>query len=70
MSNATLRTFVALLLPDGVRTGLAAVGEELRAQTRGLTWVPPDNLHLTLRFLGEDGKGGKQSLTRTIHEGS
>jgi 2'-5' RNA ligase len=55
VSDATLRTFVALLLPDGVRTGLAAVSEELRAQTRGLTWVPPENLHLTLRFLGEIG---------------
>ena len=55
MSDATLRTFVALLLPDGVRTGLAAVSEELRAQTRGLAWVPPENLHLTLRFLGEVG---------------
>jgi 2'-5' RNA ligase len=44
-----------LLLPDRVRAGLAAVSEELRSQTRGLTWVPPDNLHLTLRFLGEIG---------------
>ena len=53
MRDATLRTFVALLLPDRVRAGLAAVSSELRAQTRGLTWVAPDNLHLTLRFLGE-----------------
>jgi 2'-5' RNA ligase len=44
---------VALLLPDRVRAGLAAVSSELRAQTRGLAWVAPDNLHLTLRFLGE-----------------
>ena len=55
MSDATLRTFVALLLPDRVRAGLAAVSAELRGQTRGLAWVPPDNLHLTLRFLGEVG---------------
>jgi len=53
MSDATLRTFVALLLPERVRAGLAAVTAELRAQSRGLSWVPPDNLHLTLRFLGE-----------------
>jgi len=53
MSDGTLRTFVALLLPERVRAGLAAVTAELRAQSGGLTWVPPDNLHLTLRFLGE-----------------
>jgi 2'-5' RNA ligase len=55
MDDATLRTFVALLLPDRVRAGLAAVSAELKAQTRGLTWVPADNLHLTLRFLGAIG---------------
>jgi 2'-5' RNA ligase len=53
VSDATLRAFVALLLPERVRAGLAAVSEELRGQTRGLSWVSPDNLHLTLRFLGE-----------------
>ena len=36
-----------------VRAGLAAVSAELRGQTRGLAWVRADNLHLTLRFLGE-----------------
>ncbi len=48
-----MRCFVAVLLPDRVRAGLAAVCDELRGQTRGLAWVRPDNLHLTLRFLGE-----------------
>jgi len=55
MNEAALRSFVAVLLPDRVRAGLAAVSAELRGQTRGLAWVPPDNLHLTLRFLGEIG---------------
>jgi 2'-5' RNA ligase len=55
MNEAALRSFVAVLLPDRVRAGLAAVSAELRGQTRGLAWVPPDNLHLTVRFLGEIG---------------
>jgi len=53
MSEGAVRSFVAVLLPDRVRAGLAAVGAELRGQTRGLAWVRADNLHLTLRFLGE-----------------
>ena len=53
VSGETMRCFVAVLLPDGVRAGLAAVCDELRGQTRGLAWVRPENLHLTLRFLGE-----------------
>lgn len=53
MSPGAVRSFVAALLPDRVRAGLAAVSAELRGQTRGLAWVRADNLHLTLRFLGE-----------------
>jgi 2'-5' RNA ligase len=52
VSAETVRSFVAVLLPERVRTGLAAVSAELRGQTRGLAWVRADNLHLTLRFLG------------------
>ena len=53
MSEGAVRSFVAVLLPDRVRAGLAAVSAELRGQTRGLAWVRAGNLHLTLRFLGE-----------------
>jgi 2'-5' RNA ligase len=53
VSGTAIRCFVAVLLPERVRAGLAAVCAELRGQTRGLSWVRADNLHLTLRFLGE-----------------
>src|SRR5262249_44553118 len=53
MSGTSTRCFVAVLLPERVRAGLAAVSAELRGQTRGLSWVREDNLHLTLRFLGD-----------------
>jgi RNA 2',3'-cyclic 3'-phosphodiesterase len=53
VSPRSVRCFVAVLLPDRVRAGLAAVCAELRGQTRGVAWVRSDNLHLTLRFLGE-----------------
>ncbi|HEY7142292.1 MAG TPA: RNA 2',3'-cyclic phosphodiesterase [Methylomirabilota bacterium] len=52
MREDTVRTFVAVLLPDRVRAGLAAVSAELRGQIRGLAWVRAENLHITLRFLG------------------
>lgn len=50
------RLFVALEPPDAVRRRLAAIAVELR---RGagraadeVRWVPPENVHLTLQFLG------------------
>lgn len=42
------RLFVALALPDPVRSALVALTQTLR----GVAWTPPAQLHLTLRFLG------------------
>ncbi|HEY1723474.1 MAG TPA: RNA 2',3'-cyclic phosphodiesterase [Magnetospirillaceae bacterium] len=44
-----IRLFVGLDLPEDLRDRLAAVGVGLP----GMHWVPEDNLHLTLRFIGE-----------------
>ena len=44
-----MRLFVALSLPDEIRERL----EELEDRLPGARWVPADNLHITLRFLGE-----------------
>jgi 2'-5' RNA ligase len=55
VSEETLRTFVAVRLPDDVRGRLAAVAAELRPRAPGLAWVRAENLHLTVRFLGAVG---------------
>ncbi len=44
-----LRLFVGLVLPEEIRRPLA----ELRRAMAGTRWITPDNLHLTLRFIGE-----------------
>jgi 2'-5' RNA ligase len=42
-----------VLLPDDIRGALAAEIDRLREAARGVAWVAPDNLHVTLKFLGE-----------------
>lgn len=46
------RLFVGLSLPRTVRSRLAGLGGGLP----GARWVAPENLHLTLRFVGEVGR--------------
>ncbi|MDW8315079.1 MAG: RNA 2',3'-cyclic phosphodiesterase [Rhodovarius sp.] len=47
----SLRLFVALPLPDALRHELAALASGIP----GARWVPEENYHLTLRFIGEVG---------------
>lgn len=44
-----MRIFVAIPLPDEIREALAG----LRRGLPDARWVAPENLHLTLRFIGE-----------------
>jgi 2'-5' RNA ligase len=44
-----MRLFVALALPDQLRVELASI----MGGVAGVRWIPAQNLHLTLRFIGE-----------------
>jgi len=48
-----VRLFVALEIPSTVRQNLAALLDSLRAITKEPRWVRAENLHVTLKFLGE-----------------
>jgi len=47
--GAVIRLFTAIELPEDVRADLA----RLEGGLPGARWLPEENLHLTLRFLGE-----------------
>ena len=49
-----LRLFIAVELPANARQRLADVAGELRGMgLERLRWVRPENIHITLKFLGE-----------------
>jgi 2'-5' RNA ligase len=48
-----MRLFVALGVPSAVRKAFAALIESLRAISPQVRWVRPENLHVTLKFIGE-----------------
>ncbi|MBS1809095.1 MAG: RNA 2',3'-cyclic phosphodiesterase [Acidobacteria bacterium] len=48
-----MRVFIAIELPAAVKTSLAALQTEVRKARADVSWAKPENLHLTLKFLGE-----------------
>ena len=53
-----MRLFVALEIPSAVKENLAAAVREFREVSEGVKgkgprWVRPENLHVTLKFIGE-----------------
>ncbi len=48
-----MRLFVACMLPDEVKQRLHAMKQTLCSLGPGVSWVKPENLHITLKFLGE-----------------
>jgi 2'-5' RNA ligase len=48
-----MRTFIAIELPREIKDLLAKVQEELNSSQADVKWVQPQNIHLTLKFLGE-----------------
>jgi RNA 2',3'-cyclic 3'-phosphodiesterase len=49
---ATVRTFVAVVLPGELQSRLALEIDGLRRHASGIAWVAAENLHVTLKFLG------------------
>ena len=56
------RLFIAIPLPDAVRSELARLVEPLR----GISWVAGHQLHLTLRFLGDVDPARVESLGESL----
>jgi RNA 2',3'-cyclic 3'-phosphodiesterase len=65
-----VRLFVALDLPEAVRHALAELIANLKPKSQGARWVQPENLHITLKFIGHVGNeklSPIQSALSSIH---
>ncbi|MCB2178915.1 RNA 2',3'-cyclic phosphodiesterase [bacterium] len=52
---AVIRSFIAVDLPDALNTALEKASKELQQELSDspVRWVPVNNIHLTLKFLGD-----------------
>ncbi len=49
---AAIRSFIAIELPEVIRTQLKGLQDNLKTCRFKVRWVRPENIHLTLKFLG------------------
>lgn len=57
-----VRCFIAIPLPQTTRTEIGHLQTRLRPALHEVRWTDPDNLHLTLRFLGEQAEDSLEKL--------
>jgi len=48
-----MRTFIAIELPQDIKDSLSALQDKLKTAPAEVRWVKHENIHLTLKFLGE-----------------
>lgn len=53
-----MRLFIALPLPNAVRSALA----QICGGVAGTRWIEPENFHITMRFVGNVGRGEVDDL--------
>ena len=61
-----MRLFIAIAIPEEIRAGYTAALKEFRAIAPLAKWVRSENLHVTLKFLGETPSEKLQAVNRAL----
>ncbi len=48
-----MRIFIAVNIPDNLKKSISKLVDRIRIDNDFIRWIPPGNIHLTLKFLGE-----------------
>jgi 2'-5' RNA ligase len=68
VERVVMRVFVAVFPPLEVQAAVAGAIDGLRRPGDGVSWVKRENLHYTLRFLGEIGDDGLRRVGEAASE--
>ena len=63
-----MRTFIAIELPKEIKDYLGRLQEQLRSSGADVKWVEPQNIHLTLKFLGEIDDKKLAKITQIVED--
>ncbi len=68
IDDPSMRLFVAIELNDDVRAALVRAQDSLRPRCDGVRWIPAEQLHLTLKFIGEVPEAEINRLVDAVRE--
>ncbi len=63
-----IRTFIALEIPGPVQRQVSGVEDQLRTAGARVRWVKEENIHLTLKFLGDLSEERVEQLASGVSE--
>jgi len=64
----TIRAFIAIKLPEKITVSISKIQEGLRSYGFKVKWVRPENIHLTLKFLGNIDRADTEKVGSAISE--
>lgn len=68
MSEDHLRLFIAIELSSETQEQLSQIQKQLKSSGADVKWVKPENIHLTLKFLGETKVSLVEDIKNVIRE--
>ena len=61
-----MRCFIAIELSEAVKSVLSVIEEELKKTGADVRWVKPENIHLTIKFLGNIEEKIKEKIIESL----
>jgi len=62
----TIRTFIAFKLPENIISSIRKIQEDIKSYAFKVRWVNPENIHLTLKFLGNISATDIEKVSESI----
>ncbi|MDD4909864.1 MAG: RNA 2',3'-cyclic phosphodiesterase [Candidatus Omnitrophica bacterium] len=66
MPEETIRAFIAIELPQEIKDALEELQHMLKKTGADVKWVEPDNIHLTLKFLGDTDVAALDKINESL----
>ncbi|MDD2752774.1 MAG: RNA 2',3'-cyclic phosphodiesterase [Candidatus Omnitrophica bacterium] len=63
-----MRTFVAIELPKEIKAEVSKLQDQLKKSGADVKWVTPENIHLTLKFLGDRDEKKVEQIKQILQE--